>query len=79
MRRVGQTRLAALKAVRLYGIFEGGAGADETVFDTILKPIAAITHATLITYARAGSGGSDLDSSNHILEKHGILQDIEGL
>ena len=60
-------------------LFEGGAGADETVFDTILKPIEAITHATLITYARAGNGGSELDTSNHILGKHGILQDIEGL
>jgi len=60
-------------------LFEGGAGADETVFDTILKPLEEITHATLITYARAGSGGSELDTSNHILEKHGLLQDIEGL
>ncbi|HEV2478139.1 MAG TPA: alpha/beta fold hydrolase [Puia sp.] len=60
-------------------LFEGGAGSDAAVFDTILKPIEAITHATLITYARAGFGQSELDTSNHVLEKHGLLQDIEGL
>ena len=36
-------------------LFEGGAGADVSVWDIILKPIADITHATLITYDRAGS------------------------
>lgn len=60
-------------------LFEGGSGADVTVWDTILKPIADITHATLITYDRAGFGKSEQDTSNHDLDKHGILQGIEGL
>jgi alpha/beta hydrolase family protein/tetratricopeptide repeat protein len=60
-------------------LFEGGAGADVTVWDIILKPIADITHATLITYDRAGFGKSELDTSNHDLDKHGILQGIQGL
>ncbi|WP_407744731.1 alpha/beta fold hydrolase [Niastella sp.] len=60
-------------------LFEGGAGADVTVWDNFLKPIADITHTTLITYDRAGFGKSELDTSNHDLDKHGILQGIQGL
>lgn len=60
-------------------LFETGSGADVTMWDTILKPIAAITHTTLITYERAGFGKSELDTSNHDLDKHGILQGIKGL
>ncbi|WP_188937905.1 alpha/beta fold hydrolase [Puia dinghuensis] len=60
-------------------LFEGGAGADVTVWDSILKPIADVTHATLITYDRPGFGKSELDTSNHDLDKHGIVQGIEGL
>ncbi|HEY8895550.1 MAG TPA: alpha/beta fold hydrolase [Niastella sp.] len=60
-------------------LFEGGAGADVSVWDIITKPIADITHATLITYDRAGFGKSELDTSNHDLNKHGILQGIQGL
>lgn len=60
-------------------LFENGAGGETDVWDTILKPIADITHATLITYDRPGYGKSELDPSNHDLEKHGILQGIEGL
>ena len=60
-------------------LFEGGAGADVTVWDPVLKPIADLTQATLITYDRAGFGKSELDTSNHDLDKHGILQGIQGL
>ena len=60
-------------------LFEGGAGADVSAWDIITKPIADITHATLITYDRAGFGKSELDTSNHDLNKHGILQGIQGL
>lgn len=60
-------------------LFEGGSGADVTVWDNILKPIADVTHATLITYDRPGFGKSELDTSNQDLDKHGILQGIEGL
>jgi pimeloyl-ACP methyl ester carboxylesterase len=60
-------------------LFEGGAGADVTVWDSFLKPIADITHAPLITYDRSGFGKSELDTSNHDLHKHGILQGIKGL
>src|SRR5579871_5678415 len=60
-------------------LFEGGAGAEVQDWDTILQPIADITHATLITYDRPGFGKSELDTSNHDLATHGILQGIEGL
>jgi pimeloyl-ACP methyl ester carboxylesterase len=60
-------------------LFEGGAGADVTVWEDILTPIADTTHATLITYDRPGFGKSELDTTNHDLNKHGILQDIQGL
>jgi pimeloyl-ACP methyl ester carboxylesterase len=60
-------------------LFEGGSQADVTVWDTILKPVADVTHATLITYDRPGDGKSELDTSNHDLDRHGILQVIEGL
>ena len=60
-------------------LFHSGSGADVTMWDTILKPIADITHATLITYDRAGFGKSELDTSNHDVDKHGILQGIQGL
>ncbi len=60
-------------------LFHSGSGADVTMWDTILKPIADITHATLITYDRAGFGKSELDTSNQNLGRHGILQGIEGL
>jgi len=60
-------------------LFEGGSGADVTVWDDILKPLADITHATLITYDRAGFGKSELDTTNDDLDRHGILHGIEGL
>jgi pimeloyl-ACP methyl ester carboxylesterase len=60
-------------------LFEGGAGADVTVWDALLKPVALITHATLITYDRPGFGKSELDTSNHDPDKHGISEDIRGL
>jgi len=60
-------------------LFEGGSGAEVDVWDTLLKPLADITRATLITYERPGDGKSELDPSNHDLEKHGILQGIVGL
>lgn len=60
-------------------LFESGSGADVTVWDSVLKPISDITHATLITYDRPGFGKSDLDTSNQDLDKHGILQGIEAL
>jgi len=60
-------------------LFEGGSQADVSVWDAILKPVADVTHATLITYDRPGDGNSELDTSNHDLDRHGILQVIEGL
>ena len=60
-------------------LFENGSGADVTMWDPILKPLANITHATLITYDRAGFGKSELDSTNQDINKHGILNGIEGL
>jgi hypothetical protein len=45
-------------------LFESGSGAGGNVWDTILKPIADITDATLITYDRSGFEGSELDTTN---------------
>ncbi len=60
-------------------LFESGSGAGGDVWDTILKPISDVTGATLITYDRAGFEKSELDSSNDDVNRHGILQGIEGL
>lgn len=60
-------------------LFEGGSGTDVTIWGEFLQPIADITHATLITYARPGFGKSELDTSNRDVDKHGILQGIQGL
>ena len=60
-------------------LFEAGGGGEGSAWNSILKPIADITSATLITYDRAGVGTSELDTSNHDMDKHGILQGIEGL
>ena len=61
-------------------LFEAGGGGDGADWDSaFLKPLADITQATLITYDRPGVGKSELDSSNQDLNKHGIIQGIEGL
>lgn len=60
-------------------LFETGSGDDGTVWDIILKPIADVTHATLITYGRSGFGKSELDTTNDDINRHGILHGIKGL
>jgi pimeloyl-ACP methyl ester carboxylesterase len=60
-------------------LFETGSGDDGSNWNVILKPIADITHATLITYARSGFGKSELDTSNDDINKHGILHGIKAL
>src|SRR5882724_13717186 len=60
-------------------LFESGSGAGGNVWDTILKPIADITGATLITYDRSGFENSELDTSNDDLNRHGILHGMKGL
>jgi pimeloyl-ACP methyl ester carboxylesterase len=60
-------------------LFETGSGDDGSVWNTILKPIAEVTQATLITYGRSGFGKSELDTTNHDVNKHGIVHGIEGL
>lgn len=60
-------------------LFETGSGDDGSVWNTILKPIADVTHATLITYGRSGFGKSELDTTNHDINRHGILHGIKGL
>jgi pimeloyl-ACP methyl ester carboxylesterase len=60
-------------------LFEAGSGSGGDVWDTILAPIAAKTHATLITYDRAGFEQSGLDSSNDDVNRHGLVNGIEGL
>jgi pimeloyl-ACP methyl ester carboxylesterase len=60
-------------------LFEAGSGAGGDSWDTILPPIAAKTHATLITYDRAGFEQSELDSSNDDVNRHGLVNGIEGL
>jgi pimeloyl-ACP methyl ester carboxylesterase len=60
-------------------LFETGSGDDGTAWNPILKPIADITHATLITYGRSGFGKSELDTTNNDINNHGILHGIKGL
>jgi len=61
-------------------LFEAGGGGDGADWDSaFLKPVADITGTTLITYDHPGVGKSELDSSNQDMDKHGILQGIEGL
>jgi pimeloyl-ACP methyl ester carboxylesterase len=60
-------------------LFESGSGAGGDVWDTILKPLADITGAPMITYDRSGFGLSELDTSNDDLNRHGILHGMEGL
>lgn len=60
-------------------LFEAGGGDDGTVWDSLLHPIAAVTGATLITYDRAGFGQSEIDTTHHDIDKHGIIHGIESL
>ena len=60
-------------------LFETGSGDDGSNWSVILKPIADVTHAPLITYARSGFGKSELDTSNNDINKHGIVHGIKGL
>jgi hypothetical protein len=60
-------------------LFEAGGGDDGTAWDQILKPVADITGATVITYDRAGFGKSEIDDKEHTAEGHGILNGIKGL
>jgi pimeloyl-ACP methyl ester carboxylesterase len=55
-------------------LFEAGGGDDATTWKNIIHPIADSTHATLITYDRAGFGKSTFDTA-----RHGILNGIIGL
>ena len=60
-------------------LFEAGAGNDETVWNSILKPIAEITGTTLITYDRAGFGKSTINTLETDESKHGIISSVEDL
>ncbi|HSZ33559.1 MAG TPA: alpha/beta fold hydrolase [Puia sp.] len=55
-------------------LFEAGGGDDASAWNGIIRPIAEITHTTLITYDRIGFGKSGLDSN-----QHGIVKMIDGL
>lgn len=55
-------------------LFEAGGGEDASTWNGIVKPISAITGATLITYDRAGFGKSGFDTT-----RHGILNGVIGL
>jgi len=60
-------------------VFDAGGGDDGTVWDSLLHPIAGITGAPLITYDRAGFGKSEIDTNERDIDKHGILNGVEGL
>jgi pimeloyl-ACP methyl ester carboxylesterase len=60
-------------------LFDAGGGDDGTVWDSLLPPIAAKTGAPLITYDRAGSGRSEVDTRTTDIASHGILNGVEGL
>ena len=60
-------------------LFEAGGGSDGTVWNSILKPIAEITGATLITYDREGFGKSSINTLETDVSKHGMLNSIVDL
>jgi pimeloyl-ACP methyl ester carboxylesterase len=55
-------------------LFESGGGDDATVWQDLLRPVARVTGATLITYDRAGWGRSEIDTT-----QHGIVKGVESL
>ena len=57
-------------------LFEAGGGSDATVWHSILKPIAEITGATIITYDREGFGKSTINTLETDFAKHGMLNSI---
>ena len=57
-------------------LFEAGGGSDGTVWNSILKPIAEITGATLIAYDREGFGQSTINTLETDVSKHGMLNSI---
>jgi tetratricopeptide (TPR) repeat protein len=57
-------------------LFEAGGGSDGTVWNSILKPIAEITGATIITYDREGFGKSTINTLETAVSKHGMLNSI---
>ena len=57
-------------------LFEAGGGSDGTVWNSILKPIADITGATIITYDREGFGKSTINTLETEVSKHGILNSV---
>lgn len=78
---VGGYRLAfhIVKGKGMPILFDAGSGDDGSDFYSILKPIADVSGATLITYGRAGFGKSEVDTSNRDIDRHGVLNGIEGL
>lgn len=57
-------------------LFDAGGGSDGTVWNSILKPIADITGATIITYDREGFGKSTINTLETQVSKHGILNSV---
>lgn len=57
-------------------LFEAGGGSDGTVWNSILRPIADITGATIITYDREGFGKSTINTLETEVSKHGMLNRI---
>jgi alpha/beta hydrolase fold/Tetratricopeptide repeat len=49
-------------------LFEAGGGNDGTIWNSITKPVAEITGATVITYDRSGLGKSGKDSTDTTIE-----------
>ncbi|MBS1603090.1 MAG: alpha/beta hydrolase [Bacteroidetes bacterium] len=78
---VGGYRLAfhIVKGTGMPILFDAGSGDDGSGFYPILKPIADVSGATLITYSRAGFGRSEVDPSNQDIGRHGVLNGVEGL
>lgn len=60
-------------------LFECGGGSISTTWNSILEPISRITGTTLITYDRAGSGQSTIDTSETDFKKHSIINLMEDL
>lgn len=60
-------------------LFEAGGGDDGAVWTSITMPVRDITHATVITYDRAGFGKSGFNAKEQAINRHGIQHGIAGL
>ncbi len=60
-------------------LFENGAGDNTSIWSSIVNKIHDITGTTVITYDRAGFGGSTINTLDTVVSNHGIMNSVEDL